>query len=507
VVVSAGTLGSTEILLRSREKGLTLSPRLGEHFTGNGDALGFSYNCSDPINGIGLGKLYGDPAYAPVGPCITSIIDMRDQPVLTDGMTFEEGSIPGPIAPVVNSAMLGLAGVSGQETHPAGLLDRLRQKAQEAVSLIRGPYHGATNRMQTYLVMTHDNGQGSLQLRDEQLSISWPGVGEQPIFKKVDQAMRSATVPLGGEYIRDVVWNKLFHYELVTVHPLGGCCMGEDAAGGVTDHSGQVFSGPAGTATWPGLYVLDGSIVPMPLGTNPLYTISALAERAAPLIAARYGAQVDYTAHTPSEEPGKTYPLAVQFTETMKGFISKGAGDFQTGYDKGQTDGSACLFTLTIRTEDISVVVTDPAHSGTMSGTLTAPALSDQPMTISGGIFNLFEADPDSKHLKMKYHMQLHTYDGKTYFFYGFKEIDDDQGLQLWKDTTTLYTTIYNGADATAPVLALGLLKIAPGDFALQMTTMEVIHAANLSEKARAMEAFAKFFSKDLINIYFKKWL
>lgn len=494
VIVSAGTLGSTEILLRSRAAGLALSGALGRHFTGNGDVLGFSYNCKDPIHGIGLGKHTGQDGFAPVGPCITSLIDMRHQPVLTDGMTFEEGSIPAPIAAVVNNAMLGLAGFGAP------------RKAGEVVSFIEGPYKGATDHMQTYLVMTHDDGNGNLTLDNDRLKISWPGVGQQPIFQKVNTALENATTPLQGEFIPDVVWNKFFHYDLVTVHPLGGCCMGEDAATGVTDDIGGVYS--SGTSTWPGLYVLDGSIVPMPLGTNPLFTISAITERAMPYIAETYGKKIDYADHAPATPPGRTYPTAVQFTETMKGYISTSEkNDFQQGYDKGQADASLCLFTLTIRTGDIDQLAADPAHAGAMAGTLTAPALSDQPMTISHGVFNLFEADPDPAHLKMKYHMQLHTHDGRTYFFYGYKEIDDDHGPKLWSDTTVLYSTIYDGADDQAPILARGLLKIAPGDFALQMTTMEAVHAPNLTARARALETFSKFFTRELVNTYFKKWL
>ncbi len=44
MILGAGTLGSTEILLRSRDKGLALSDRLGANFSGNGDALGFAYD-------------------------------------------------------------------------------------------------------------------------------------------------------------------------------------------------------------------------------------------------------------------------------------------------------------------------------------------------------------------------------------------------------------------------------------------------------------------------------
>ncbi len=90
VVVSAGTLGSTEILLRSRQNGLALSDKLGQHMTGNGDVLAFGYNGDRVINGIGWG--HRDPdKMEPVGPCITGVIDIREQAVLTDGMVLEEG--------------------------------------------------------------------------------------------------------------------------------------------------------------------------------------------------------------------------------------------------------------------------------------------------------------------------------------------------------------------------------------------------------------------------------
>src|SRR5262249_32879363 len=77
VVLAAGTLGSTEILLRSREQGLAVSDQLGERFTGNGDVLAFAFNNDVPVNGIGVGA----PPIAdtgPVGPCISGLIDLRN---------------------------------------------------------------------------------------------------------------------------------------------------------------------------------------------------------------------------------------------------------------------------------------------------------------------------------------------------------------------------------------------------------------------------------------------
>ena len=60
--------------------------------------------------------------------------------------------------------------------------------------------------------------------------------------------------------------------KLITVHPLGGCPMGENAAEGVVNVKGEVFGYEGG------LYVADGAIVPTALGVNPAFTIAALSE-------------------------------------------------------------------------------------------------------------------------------------------------------------------------------------------------------------------------------------
>lgn len=58
-----------------------------------------------------------------------------------------------------------------------------------------------------------------------------------------------------------------------TAHILGGCGIGQDETTGVVDTNHQVFN-------YPGLYVVDGSVIPANLGVNPSLTITAMAERA-----------------------------------------------------------------------------------------------------------------------------------------------------------------------------------------------------------------------------------
>jgi cholesterol oxidase len=58
-----------------------------------------------------------------------------------------------------------------------------------------------------------------------------------------------------------------------TAHVLGGCNIGEDESTGVVDINHQAFN-------YPGLYVVDGSVIAGNLGVNPSLTIAAMSERA-----------------------------------------------------------------------------------------------------------------------------------------------------------------------------------------------------------------------------------
>jgi len=504
VIVSAGALGSTEILLRSQAKGLNVSTVLGKHFTGNGDVLGFGYNNDVKMNAIGLGKHFEDEDKEPVGPCITSIIDMRNREILDEGMTLEEGSIPGPIAPLLTTAFVSLTKLMGKDSDE-GWQDWVDERKRAALSIFKGPYHGALNNTQVYLVMTHDDGNGSMHLDNDRLEISWPDVGKQKIFGKVNGKLQEATVALGGTYMPNPQWNKQMDYDMVTVHPLGGCVMSDDAASGVTNHIGQVYSNAAGTDLHEGLYVMDGAIIPRPLGTNPLLTISALAERNCKLIIEANKKTLNYDFQPVAQSPLKEHEAGVSFTETMRGFISLNEKtDYKKGFEEGQKNNSPFDFTLTIQSQDVEAFDADSNHKAEMIGNVNCPALSAYPISIIDGVFNLFvNEDKTGKVKRMKYGMKLNTYEGASYFFYGFKEIKDDKGFDMWSDTTTLFITVYNGTDDKGSVKGKGILKIAMGDFIKQLQTMKSIHADDTRESISAVSKFGKLFAGEVWEAYF----
>ena len=55
VILSAGVLGTSEILMRSQEHGLKLSKQLGAGVSANGDDLAFGHDMPQEVNGIAVG--------------------------------------------------------------------------------------------------------------------------------------------------------------------------------------------------------------------------------------------------------------------------------------------------------------------------------------------------------------------------------------------------------------------------------------------------------------------
>lgn len=490
VVVAAGTLGSTQLLLRSRARGLSLSRRVGEFLSGNGDVLAFGYNTETPINGIGFGpRPPGD--IPPVGPCIAGLIDNRDTANLRDGFVIEEGSIPGALGPILPTIMESAAEVVGKRTDsgPAGWL---HEKERAAESLLRGPYHGAVANTQIYLVMAHDDAAGRMSLVDDRLRIAWPGVGSQPIFKKVNDTLASATAALGGGVeVPNPIWSALIGRKLITVHPLGGCIMGERAEDAVVNHAGLVFAGEAGSEVYNNLLVADGSVIPTSLGVNPLLTISALAERTCALLASARGWTIDYSFG--ASVPAMATPrVGLSFTETMAGTFAADQG------------GPASMrFTVTIASDDLKAMLSDKGHAAAILGTVSCEVLSTRPMTVSDGRFNLFVDDPSSVDRRlMVYRMVLHTVEGKVLCFRGVKTITDSPVVDAWAQTTTLAVSVYAGPDEHGSILGTGTLHIAPADFLTQLRTIKVTNAPDEAARLRGIAKFGQFFAGVMWDAY-----
>lgn len=294
VILAAGTLGTNEILMRSREAGLPLSDRLGKHVSTNADLIAFGSNLKEPVHGIGIGHPPRAGAERP-GPAVGGLIDLRRTASRPDaqhdgGMVLVDAAIQSAMAPLV-PLMFAFDRMLGQS---AGwqLSDALNDAGQTFRSLVGGAYTGAASRTLPLLAIGHDTAAGEIQFDKDRATLAWPDVAKLPVYGRMNDLMADAIKALGGTFVPNPASFNLLGGRAMTVHPLGGAAMGETRADGVVDDRGRLFDGTAGgspSAVHDGLYVVDGAQIPRSLGVHPLFTITAMAERAMILLARDLG--------------------------------------------------------------------------------------------------------------------------------------------------------------------------------------------------------------------------
>ena len=299
VILSAGALGSTAIMLRSREQGLGLPNTVGTRFSGNGDFFGLAYNGDARTDVLGWGA-YPDsdrarriqPAPGQTlypGPTIVARIRYGKDKALQKRITVEDLSFP---LMYVDAARAAFTVMIGRDTDSDDFFDSLEETGRRLLDV--GAFNpelekGALNYTMLYLVMGYDDAGGRIELdaNTGQAAIRWPGVGGQGVFQRENDLLLEHATALGADFIESPIWGFTPARTLFTAHPLGGCPMGENQTTGLVNDSGQVFDEHGNLHG--GLYIADGSIVPTAIGVNPFLTISALSERIAESVTTSLG--------------------------------------------------------------------------------------------------------------------------------------------------------------------------------------------------------------------------
>lgn len=376
VILAAGALGSTEILLNSANEGLRFSQALGRNFSINGDMIAAAHRLAVPVQAVARDTLA--PAQRGVGATITSMIDLRNGDPQTD-VVIQDLAVPAALRRLYEDSFT-LADVLGRladgdgRDHSAsspGLDDAAINPEDIDRSLVvamigRDAADGELRRPEAALLSP---ASAAADHPDGLLQVHWPTLKLDPRFAAHHAALeaRRSQAGLGGRVLANPMWKPLTPQleqvfgaqrgALLTVHPLGGCAMGETLHSGVVDDRGRVFNAAAHSTFerfHAGLFVLDGAIVPTSLGINPALTIALLAERALAewqtpggwLHACPQGVAAPLAERTrpffakPSLDPEPERPTLIQVTEQMRGCI------FLQNDDPGAT-GHTLELTLT----------------------------------------------------------------------------------------------------------------------------------------------------------------
>lgn len=261
VIFSAGSLGTQRLLFRCRDVTRSLpkiSPRLGEMVRTNSEAL------------LGITSRDLKTDYSK-GIAITSIF-FADPVTAIEPVRYPAGS----------SLMRWLAAplIDSGDSILVRLLKTLAQITRHPIDILKTHIlPGWAQRSTILLVMQTEDNLMSIRLGRSLLTLFRRGLvsiadKERTIPSKIDighQVTRSFARKIDGIPAGSIS-EGLFNTPM-TAHILGGCPFGRDDQVGVVDLDCQVHN-------YPGLYVVDGSIVPANPGVNPSLTITALAEYA-----------------------------------------------------------------------------------------------------------------------------------------------------------------------------------------------------------------------------------
>lgn len=283
VILAAGAINTTEILLRSQAAGLELSPAVGTTFGGNGDFFGLAYNGDFRTNVLGFGNRPSSPraANAP-GPTIVAALRYHGAGAVDERFTIEDLSFP---SAYVSAAKLAFGALRGADSDTGDEWEEQRRVLRDFNPFTPDHPDGALNHTMVYLCMGFDDARGRIELEtpwwdpDGRAVVVWENAGRQPVFHRINEELKRHTRALGASFIANPLWIVFNLRHLITAHPLGGCPMGEDPDQGAADEFGRVFA--ADGSVHEGLFVADGALIPTSLGVNPFLTIAALAERIA----------------------------------------------------------------------------------------------------------------------------------------------------------------------------------------------------------------------------------
>jgi len=256
VVLAAGSLGSTEILLRSRDeygKLPRISQHLGRGWSGNAN---FLTPCVYPK---------GVVVRQGIGPTISSGLNFLDGTKAGQRFFIEDDGFPNLLLNAVGARLRASGGpiAAPLERWVRRSVDEKNPTEQVMVWLGEG-IDGANGRLRL--------GRKLLAPWKRSLKMDWDVARSRDVIEAILSVHQQLAAVQGGKLKIPFYWRALS--TLVTVHPLGGCAMARGPADGVVDHRGEVFG-------YPRLYVADGALMPRPTGRNPSLTIGALAERVA----------------------------------------------------------------------------------------------------------------------------------------------------------------------------------------------------------------------------------
>jgi cholesterol oxidase len=267
LVVSGGTLGSLELLLKQKHRYRTLpalSEMLGEKLRTNSETLNAVSGIREKMNN---------------GLAITSVIN-PDKSTHIEIVKYPDRS---------NALRWFFTLSASGAKHPGGRILKLLGKIiTHPVTFIEMVFNVRwSGGLVIFLVMQHIDNYMKMAWKKgmfrSRMVIENTSDKPVPAFISIGQQVMESYAKMSGGIPQNIILEILFNRP-TTAHILGGCSMSPTRETGVIDDGFRVHG-------YPGMYILDGSSVQGNPGVNPSLSILANAEYAMSLVRAKPGAQ------------------------------------------------------------------------------------------------------------------------------------------------------------------------------------------------------------------------
>lgn len=218
----------------------------------------------------------------------------------------------------------------------------------------------------------------------------------------------------------------------------------------------------------------------------------------------------------------------IGFTEVMSGFIhygkwkqdASGLETYELAERIAESRCESARFFLSVQSFNTRSIVNDPEHKAMLTGSFSCPTIPGSPFMVRRGDFNLFKQfleAPGTKNLV--YNFQMRGVDGNILHFRGYKVVDSGVAfspIQFWRATSTLYVTITEpdsdresdyeseGQDDPRPrgtIIAKGIMRIQPADFASQILTMTPT-GNSLLRRVISATSFVTYFTRKSLSLF-----
>jgi uncharacterized protein (DUF362 family) len=190
-------------------------------------------------------------------------------------------------------------------------------------------------------------------------------------------------------------------------------------------------------------------------------------------------------------------PNTLEMSETMWGYVAKGAASFKEGYEKGKRDGNKLQYEVTIHVDNFKEFKSPSGRRAPMTGWITCKNLFGEKLPVHNGEYGLYVIDDETGQRRITYKFDFIGNDGKRYHFSGYKVISSEPWtFDILEDQTTLYATI-TGA-GTEEHVAKGIIHYHVETFPDMVSSIRVPGADTIANRLIISRKFFSFISKEL---------